>query len=64
MKLRSKRFRLRPGEKVNLSEWPTPVNPFYKSRTRYQELLHEQVDKLDTLQRLHYVSNRYALLLI
>ena len=40
------------------------MKPFCKSKKRYQELLHEHVDKLDALQRLHYASNRYALLLI
>ena len=64
MKLRSKHFRVRPGEKINLSEWPTRVKPFCKSKKQYQELLHEHVDKLDAMQRLHYASNRYALLLI
>ena len=55
---------MRPGSKVNLSEWPTSVKPFCKSRRRYHELLGEHVDKLASLQRLHYASNRYALLLI
>jgi hypothetical protein len=31
MKIDSKDFGVRPGEKVKLSEWPTTVKPFYKS---------------------------------
>ena len=64
MKINSKDFRVRPGEKVKLKEWPTIVKPFCKSKKRYQKLLGEHVEKLSSLQRLHYASDRYALLLI
>jgi len=64
MKINSKDFRVRPGEKVRLTEWPTSVKPICKSKDQYQELLAEHVEKLSSLQRLHYASNRYALLLI
>jgi len=64
MKINSKDFRVRPGEKVKLREWATIVKPFYKSKKRYQKLLEEHVEKLSSLQRLLYASNRYALLLI
>jgi len=64
MKIDSKDFRVRPGEKVKLSEWPTTVKPFYKSKKQYQKLLDEHVEQLSALQHLHYASNRYALLLI
>jgi PPK2 family polyphosphate:nucleotide phosphotransferase len=64
MKINSKDFRVRPGEKVKLGEWPTIVKPYCKSKKRYQKLLEEQVEELSALQHLHYASNRYALLLI
>jgi PPK2 family polyphosphate:nucleotide phosphotransferase len=64
MKIDSKDFRVRPGEKVQLSEWPTIVKPFCKSRKAYRKVLGEHVEELSSLQRLHYASNRYALLLI
>jgi PPK2 family polyphosphate:nucleotide phosphotransferase len=64
MKINSKDFQVRPGEKVNLKEWPTTVKPFCKSKQRYQELLGEHVAALSNLQRLLYASQRYALLLI
>jgi polyphosphate kinase 2 (PPK2 family) len=63
MKINSKDFRVRPGEKVKLSKWPTIVKPFCKSKEQYQGLLAEHVEKLNSLQHLHYASNRYALLL-
>jgi PPK2 family polyphosphate:nucleotide phosphotransferase len=64
MKINSKDFRVQPGEKVELKKWPTIVKPFCKSKKRYQKLLEEHVEELTSLQRLHYASNRYALLLI
>jgi polyphosphate kinase 2 (PPK2 family) len=35
-----------------------------QSKKHRKELLEEHVEKLSTLQRLHYVSNQYAVLLI
>ena len=64
MKIDSKDFRIHPGDKVELSEWPTIVKPYCKSTKRYQKLLEEHVGALNALQRLHYASGRYALLLI
>ena len=64
MKIDSKDFRVRPGKKVKLKEWPTVVKRFFKSKKRYQQLLDEHVAELSSLQRLHYASDRYALLLI
>ncbi len=63
MKINSKDFRV-TGKKVELSKWPTMVKPVYKSKEQYQELLASHVEKLSSLQDLHYASNRYALLLI
>jgi PPK2 family polyphosphate:nucleotide phosphotransferase len=64
MKINSKDFRVRPGAKVKLKEWPTKVKPFCRSKKRYKKLLGEHVKELSSLQRLHYASHRYALLLI
>lgn len=64
MKLDSKAFRVQAGTKVELKKWPTRVKPVYKSKKEYKELLRDQVEELDSLQRIHYASNRYALLLI
>jgi PPK2 family polyphosphate:nucleotide phosphotransferase len=64
MRIDTKDFRVRAGEKVSLKEWPTVVKPFYKSEKHYQKLLEEHVAELSSLQRLYYASRRYAGLLI
>ena len=64
MKIDTTAFQVQPGEIVKLSEWPTRVKPFCKSKKRYRRLLKTHVEQLSSLQRLHYASNRYALLLI
>ncbi|HVZ41983.1 MAG TPA: ADP-polyphosphate phosphotransferase [Candidatus Kapabacteria bacterium] len=64
MKINSMDFRVQPGKTVKLDEWPTSVKPFYRSKKRYRKLLEEHVDALTSLQRLHYASNRHAVLLI
>ena len=64
MKININDFRVQEGEKVNLKKWPTLVEPVYKSKKNYHKQLEEQVEELSSLQRLHYASNRYAVLLI
>jgi len=64
MKINSKDFRVQPGGKVQLKDWPTTVKPFCKSKEEYQKILQEHVEELSSLQDIHYASNRYALLLI
>jgi PPK2 family polyphosphate:nucleotide phosphotransferase len=64
MRIDSKDFRVRPGEKFQLGEWPAIIRPFCESKKEYQQLLQEHVAALSSLQQLHYASNRYALLLI
>jgi PPK2 family polyphosphate:nucleotide phosphotransferase len=57
-------FRVPEGKPVNLKKWPTLVEPAYKSKKKYAKRLQEDVQELSTLQRVHYASNRYAVLLI
>jgi len=64
MKIKSKDFRVKPGDAVKLEACPTSVQPVYESKKQYQTLLEEHVEELSALQRLHYASSRYALLLI
>jgi PPK2 family polyphosphate:nucleotide phosphotransferase len=64
MKINTNDFRVQPGEKVDLSNWPTTVKPFCESKKEYHKLLEDHVAELNSLQRLHYASHRYALLLI
>jgi PPK2 family polyphosphate:nucleotide phosphotransferase len=64
MKINSHDYRVQHGKKLKLDEWPTIGKPVYKSKKHYRKLLEEHVDQLSALQRLHYASNRYALLII
>ena len=64
MKITPKDFRVQPGHKVKLAQWPTTVKPYYESKAEYQELLEKHKAQLSSLQQLHHASNRYALLLI
>lgn len=57
-------FRVPSGKKVDLEKWPTLVKPVYGSKKEYRSLLRKQVEELSALQRLHYASNRSAVLLI
>jgi PPK2 family polyphosphate:nucleotide phosphotransferase len=64
MKIEVKDFRVPPGKKVQLKEWPTITKPLFKSKKQYEKLLDEHTCELSSLQELHYAANRYALLLI
>ena len=64
MKINSKDFRVREGDKVNLKKWPTLVDPAYKSKDQYKKPLGEHVAELSSQQQLLYASNRHAVLLI
>ena len=57
-------FRVRPGEKVKLRDWPTRVKPVYGSEEDYASLLADHIAKLSSLQNLLYADNRYAVLLL
>ena len=64
LKINSKDFRVPAGGTVDLHQWPTVVEPFFKSKEEYKTLLATHVEGLSSLQQLHYASGRYALLLI
>jgi PPK2 family polyphosphate:nucleotide phosphotransferase len=64
MSITSKDYSVSPGDMVELEKWPTSVKPVCKSKKQYRKLLEEHVEELSSLQRLHYASEHYALLLI
>ena len=64
MKIRSENFRVGEGDAVNLNKWPTIVNPVYKSKEQYKEILTKHVARLSSQQQLLYASDRHAVLLI
>ncbi len=64
MNIDSDDYRVVHGKKVKLDELPTIGKPICGSKKQYRKLLEEHVKQLSSLQRLHYASNHYALLLI
>jgi PPK2 family polyphosphate:nucleotide phosphotransferase len=64
MTIDSKDYCVTPDKKVDLDKWPTIVDPYYKSTKEYKEILLRHLEKLSSLQQLHYASHRQALLLI
>lgn len=64
MKINSNDFRVAEGKAVDLKQWPTSIEPVCKSKKKYQKWVKEQGEELNSLQRLHYAANRYAVLLI
>ena len=64
MKITLDDYRVAHGKKVKLDELPTISKPICNSKNQYRKLLDKHVKQLSSLQRLHYASNRYALLLI
>jgi len=63
-KIHLKHFRVAEGDDVDLKTWPTKVDPVFKSREDYAKILSAHVEKLSALQKVHYASSRYALLVI
>ena len=64
MNLELKNFRAPAGKKLRLDDWPTRIDPLYRSKQDYRKQLAAQVDELSALQQLLYADDRYALLLI
>jgi PPK2 family polyphosphate:nucleotide phosphotransferase len=64
MKFTTKKFHVRAGADVDLSRWPTIIDPLYRSDADYSAMLDAQVKELSAQQKLLYAANRYAVLLI
>jgi PPK2 family polyphosphate:nucleotide phosphotransferase len=64
MKIDAEQFRVSPMQDVALGDRPTRVKSFCKSKHQYKKMLEHHVEYLTELQRLHYASGRYALLLV
>jgi len=64
LKLSSKNFSVREGDKVDLGKWPTAIDPVYRSKKHYKAMLSDHVAQLGTLQQLLYAANQYAVLMI
>jgi PPK2 family polyphosphate:nucleotide phosphotransferase len=64
MKINADRFRVAPGSRVDLSNWPTLAAPVYESDDHYAQLLKEYVGTIGAQQRLLVSSERFAVLII
>ena len=64
MKIDPERFRVRPGSRVRLKDWPTRVKPWFATKDEYQERLARHVGQMAELQNLLYADDRHALLLV
>lgn len=62
--IESSDFCVPAGTKVDLTKWPTQVEPVYESKKDYRKQLEACTDELSDLQQLHYASDRHSLLLI
>jgi PPK2 family polyphosphate:nucleotide phosphotransferase len=58
------RFVAREGKTVKLKDWPTEIERFFTSKKHYEDILHEQRQRLSSLQTILYAHNRYAALFI
>ncbi len=57
-------LRVAPLEPIDLGARPTRIEPAYRSKKHYRELLEGHIETLSRLQHLLYASNRHALLLV
>jgi PPK2 family polyphosphate:nucleotide phosphotransferase len=64
MKTKTKQFRVRAGDAVNLKRWPTVIASTHDSKGEYKKLLDEHVGRLSSLQELLFAANRYSVLVI
>lgn len=64
MKPGIKEFRSKPGNAVDLKQWPTHVPQLYETKAEYKKRLAEEVEKLSSLQQRLYASNTEAVLVI
>jgi PPK2 family polyphosphate:nucleotide phosphotransferase len=64
MKIELTDFRVSSGARVDVTKWPTDIKPLCRSKKHYAERLAKHVEKLADLQRLHYATGHYAILLI
>ena len=64
MKIDSEKFRAPEDKKVKLGDWPTRIEPVYRSKKDYEKQLAEHVACLGERQKKLYAANSRALLVI
>ena len=63
-KIDTSKFLVESKSKIDLSQWPTEISPFYQSKENYLALLDESREEIGALQEVLYAHDRYAVLLI
>jgi PPK2 family polyphosphate:nucleotide phosphotransferase len=64
VKVRTKQFRVRPGDKVDLDDWKTRTKALYSSKPHYETLLARCTAELSEQQSMLYATDQHALLII
>ena len=64
MAINSRQFRIQPSVPVDLSSWPTAIDPLFDSKSDYRAELDDHIKRLSDMQQLLYASNRHAVLII
>ena len=64
MHIKSNDFLVAEGSEVDVKDWPTRIDPVYRTNKEYQKMLRKHVKALSAQQELLYASNSYAVLLI
>src|SRR4030081_3066065 len=64
MHIKSNDFLVAEGTDVDVKDWPTRIDPVYRTDREYQKVLRKHVKALSAQQELLYASNSYAVLLI
>ena len=64
MNIDSKDYRVQIGSAVKLKGLPTKTKAICDSKHDYEKLLAAHIEAMSALQRIHYASNKWALLII
>ena len=64
IKIKTKDFRVKPGRKVDLDDWPTLIDPLCKTKQDYQAELEIQREKLRHQQTLLWANSTWSLLVV
>jgi PPK2 family polyphosphate:nucleotide phosphotransferase len=64
MKINLREFRVDPGSRMRMGEWPTRVDPFYADEEDYKDQLQDGRKRMADAQKHLYASERYAVLII
>ena len=57
-------YRVKPGTKVDLAQWPTDDTGQFKDKSEAKPLIEKHLRKLDELQNLLYASAKHSLLIV